>query len=696
MAEQRPPLRPPRRSTPAPRRLGDMKATTASPAVPRRESGDNARRFQDERRDVREISARRLTEDRRFRWAQVITVVLVCVLVGRLAQVQFLWGSQLSAKAEAQRTFHYTDPARRGEITDRDGRRLAYTMQARSLTINPHQFRHEEAERQEYKLRSGQVDGASTDAEQKKAASDYAAMTPEQQRTAVNDAVKRSYDTIAEDIPRIISDRGASTDKVSSAEIRRKFDKDSRYEVLVSTVDPDVATEIAKKYPGVAADRQDIRNYPNGAIAENVLGKISSEGYGQYGFELYANDLLSGVDGSSTEELSSKGQVIPGSLRDVKKAVNGVNIELTLDLELQTYVQQQVQQAKEMSKAKGAQAVVLDSATGEVLAMANSDTIDPRGNIGAQEKAGKSFNNPAISTPFEPGSVAKVITASAAIDNKLTTPDEVFAVPGSIEMAGVRVHDAWPHGTVGFTTTGIFSKSSNVGTLMLAQRVGEDRFADYLHRFGLGTPTGIELPSETAGLVPDRHNWGGGTFANLPIGQGMAISLLQMTSVYQTIANDGERIEPRIVKKKVDADGRELPLTVPKTERVMSAEAARTVRNMFRGVVQGHSGGQSGTAPGAAIEGYQISGKTGTAQQVNRETGAYSNSDYWITFAGIAPADNPRFVVGIMLDDPQRGVHGGAGGTAAPLFKDIASWLLARDGVPPSPPMEGPLLLQTY
>ena len=323
--------------------------------------------------------------------------------------------------------------------------------------------------------------------------------------------------------------------------------------------------------------------------------------------------------------------------------------------------------------------------------MANTGTINPNGNIEQQLKQGKGFENPNVSHPFEPGSVAKVITAAAAIDQGLTDPYEVHQVPGSIDMAGITVRDAWEHGVMPYTTAGIFAKSSNVGTLQLVQRLGEERYWDYLNRFGIGQSTGIELPNESSGLLPVLEQWSGGTFANLPIGQGMSWTALQMAGVYQALANDGERIQPRIISSITGPDGEEIPQPAPERTRVVSPEAARTTVDMFRATFQEDPAGvNNGTAQGNSVEGYQFSGKTGTAQKVNPDTGAYSQSAYWITFAGIAPADDPRFVVAVMLDEPQRGVlDGGAGGqSAAPVFKQIAGWLLNRENVPLSPSAE--------
>ena len=634
----------------------------------------------------------------RMQLLTVIFLVVALVLVGRLAWVQLKWGPQLQTVASDQRTRTFVDPARRGEIVDRQGNFLAYTMQARSLTVSPVVLRRELGEI----ARNEMYEEGATRAE-----------AEAQEGARVEDMLRQ----MANEIPRMIgqgeennedkkdsdnnsannADAKVKTQKVNSKDILEKLHADTDYEVLVRNVDPDVAAEVAKKFHGVAADHQDIREYPNGAVAENIIGRVSMDGQGQFGMEASSDSILTGINGRSTEDVSANGQVIPGTLRDVVPAVNGAKIELTIDLDLQAYVQQLLEQAKENSRAKGAEAVVLDAATGEVLAMANTDTIDPNGNLEKQLKNGRSFDNPSISHPFEPGSVAKIITATAAIEEGLTNPDEVHQVPGQIEMSGVTVADAWEHGVLPYTTTGIFGKSSNVGTLMLAQRVGEERFDDYLKRFGIGQATGVELPNESAGLVPTREQWSGGTFANLPIGQGMSLTTLQLASVYQSLANGGERIEPRIIKHVTSPTGEEIPAEEPRRTRVASEETARTVVNMFRAPFQEDPAGfNSGTAQGNKIPGYQLSGKTGTAQQVNPDTGAYSNSDYWITFAGIAPADDPRFVVAVMIDDPERGpLEGGAGGqSSAPVFTEIANWLIARENIPPSPDPGEPMVLQ--
>lgn len=624
---------------------------------------------------------------RRASWLAIAFLLVGALLVGRLFWVQVVWGPELRTTAQEQRTRNYDEPARRGEIVDREGNRLAYTMQARSLTVSPIMLRDEIRQQQELQMRIDGLSRESIDAQ-------IDARVEDVLRTMANEIPGMIGDGVVEDEE---GDTGARrVGNVSSREILDKLHAETNYEVLVRNVDPDVAARVASEFHGVAADHQDIRQYPNGAIGENILGKVSMDGSGQFGLEASGDAMLTGINGSSKEDVSADGQAIPGTLRDVVPAVDGSRIELTIDLDLQTYVQQTLEQAKANSQAKDAQAVVLDAHTGEVLAMANTDTIDPNGDLEKQLAEGRDFENNSISHPFEPGSVAKVITAAAALEEGLTDPFEVHQVPGSIDMAGVTVNDAWPHDVAPYTTAGIFGKSSNVGTLQLAQRLGEERYWDYLQRFGIGTTTGIELPNETPGLLPVLEQWSGGTFANLPIGQGMSWSALQMASVYQTLANGGERVEPRIISKVIGPDGEEIEQPEPATTRVVSEETARTTVDMFRSVFQADPMGlQNGTAQGSDLEGYQLAGKTGTAQKVNPETGAYSASQFWITFAGIAPADDPRFVIAIMLDEPQRGpLAGGAGGqSAAPVFKQMASWLLNHENIPPSPRAE-PYVLQ--
>ncbi|RAV32258.1 peptidoglycan D,D-transpeptidase FtsI family protein [Corynebacterium heidelbergense] len=604
--------------------------------------------------------------NKRVRIVLLIVVLVVLAMVLRLTWVQLIAGPNLAEQASQQRTAVIAEPAHRGQITDRNGQVLAYTMEARSLSVHPNRLRQYMEERHE--------------------------LYPDQAA-----APDQRLDEIVRTLPGMIEEASKKNTSQRRPEIKEKDLRDtltsnSTYEVLVRDVDPDVAEAVVRRFPEITAERQDVRMYPNGAVGQNVVGKISADNQGQFGLELAQDSHLQGINGSRTVDVAGDGYAIPGSTRDEHPAVDGDAYKLTIDLDAQTFVQQQVQQAREKSGAKAANAVVLDAQTGEIVAMASSDTINPNGDIQQQLRDKKVFGDRNTADTFEPGSVAKVMTAAAAIEEGKTAPDEVLQVPGSINMAGVTVKDAWQHGVLPLTTTGVFSKSSNVGTLMLAQRVGQDKMYDYFQKFGIGQPTDLGLPYESSGYMPALPQWSGGTFANLPIGQGMSVTMVQMASIYQALANKGVRVQPHLIESITAADGTNIPVPEPASTRVVSPATAETAVNMFRGVTQADPTGLNrGTAPQAAIPGYQISGKTGTAQQINPDTGAYSNSAYWITFTGIAPADNPRFVVSLMLDNPQRGPDGGAGGTAAPLFNDIASWLLDHYNVPLSPD-PGPML----
>jgi cell division protein FtsI (penicillin-binding protein 3) len=591
----------------------------------------------------------------RHRAGNAVIFLVLLVATAQLFNLQVPLAAGLRSEAAGQLKVTDVERAVRGSIVDRNDDKLAFTIESRALTFQPVRIRKQLADA---KLKA----------------------------PAAPDPDQRLSDIAGEIALRLNNKPDANT-------VLTKLKSNQSFVYLARAVDPAIAGAIIAKYPEVGSERQDLRQYPGGSLAANIVGDIDWDGHGLLGLEDSLDSVLAGTDGSVTYDRGSDGVVIPGSYRNRHDAVNGSTVELTIDDDIQFYVQQQVQQARDLSGAKNVSAVVLDAKTGEVLAMSNDNTFDPSQDIGRQED--KQIGNLAVTSPFEPGSVNKIVTASSIIEYGLSNPDEVLSVPGSIDMGGVNIHDAWDHGVMPYTTTGVFGKSSNVGTLMLAQRVGPDRYADMLARFGLGQRTGVGLPGESAGLVPPIDQWSGSTFSNLPIGQGLSMTLLQMTGMYQTIANDGLRIPPRIIKATIAADGTRTEEPRPDGVRVVSPQTAQTVRNMLRAVVQRDPMGyQQGTGPAAAVDGYQIAGKTGTAQQINPACGCYYDNVYWITFAGMATADDPRYVVGIMMDAPQHAADGTPGSSAAPLFHNIAAWLLQRENVPLSPDPGPPLILQ--
>ena len=591
----------------------------------------------------------------RHRVGNAVIFVVLLLAASQLFSLQVPRAEGLRAEAAGQLKVTDVEKAVRGAIVDRNNDKLAFTIEARALTFQP------------VKIRKQLADAKAKTAE---------APDPE----------RRLRDISAEVALRLNNKPDATT-------VLKKLKSNDSFVYLARAVDPAIADAITTKFPEVGSERQDLRQYPGGSLAANIVGGIDWDGHGLLGLEDSLDASLAGTDGSVTYDRGSDGVVIPGSYRNRHDAVDGSTVMLTLDDDIQFYVQQQVQQAKDASGAGNLSAVVLDAKTGEVLAMSNDNTFDPSQDIGRQED--RELGNLPVSSPYEPGSVNKIVTAASVIEYGLSNPDEVLQVPGAIDMGGVNVHDAWEHGVMPYTTTGIFGKSSNVGTLMLSQRIGPERYAEMLAKFGLGQRTGVGLPGESAGLVPPIDQWSGSTFSNLPIGQGLSMTLLQMTGMYQAIANDGVRIPPRIIKTTVAADGTRTDEPPPKGVQVVSPQTAQTVRQMLRATVQRDpSGEQQGTGSLAAVDGYQIAGKTGTAQQINPGCGCYSDNVYWITFAGMAPADDPRYVIGIMADNPQHTAEGQPGTTMAPLFHNIAAWLLQRENVPLSPDPGPRLTLQ--
>ncbi|MCV7346329.1 peptidoglycan D,D-transpeptidase FtsI family protein [Mycolicibacterium rhodesiae] len=606
-------------------------------------------------REIIESGSRTASFVFRHRAGNIVILLALGVAATQLFNLQVPQAAGLRAEAASQLKVTDVEKAVRGSIVDRNFDKLAFTIEARALTFQPAKIRKQLAEAKE---------------------KSPSAPDPDKRLTQIATEVA-----------------GKLNNNPDAATLLKKLRSNETFVYLARAVDPAIANAIIKKFPEIGAERQDLRQYPGGALAANMVGGIDWDGHGLLGLEDSMDSKLSGTDGSITYDRGSDGVVIPGSYRNKHDAVNGSTVQLTLDDDIQFYVQQQVQMAKDASGAKDVSAVVLDAKTGEVLAMSNDNTFDPSQDIGRQQD--KQLGNLPVTSPYEPGSVNKIVTASSVIEYGLSNPDEVLQVPGSINMGGVTVNDAWSHGVMPYTTTGVFGKSSNVGTLMLAQRIGPERYYDMLGKFGLGQRTNVGLPGESSGLVPPIDQWSGSTFSNLPIGQGLSMTLLQMTGMYQAIANDGLRIPPRIVKATVAADGTRTEEPRPAGIRVVSPETARTVRNMFRAIVQRDPMGyQQGTGAPAAVDGYQIAGKTGTAQQINPACGCYYSDVYWITFAGMAPADDPRYVIGIMMNNPQRNPDGTPGHSAAPLFHNIAAWLLQRQNVPLSPDPGAPLILQ--
>ncbi|HSV64331.1 MAG TPA: penicillin-binding protein 2 [Mycobacteriales bacterium] len=551
-----------------------------------------------------------------------MVVALLAAIGLRLLQLQGVDGAQLAKKAQDQRLRQYAVPAMRGEILDRAGNVLAYSVDVRDIVADP---------------------------------------------TLVRDPAATAHAL-------------ASLVGVPEAELRAQLDrKNTRNVTLARGLTPAQASQVAHAgLVGVFSQAGSRRLYPARTLAANVIGFAGRDGTGLAGIEQMFNAELAGRDGELVAEGGSGGQLIPGTVHSQSPAVPGSSVQLTLDQDLQYVTQSALDGAVAGSGARGGQAAVLNARTGEVLALAVSPAYDAQAAQDGTVTRGTPLANPAVSSVFEPGSVNKMVTFAAALEAGLISPSTVLEVPGSIKVADRVVHDAWSHGLVRYTATGVVAKSSNVGTLMIAQQLGPRTFYDYLRKFGLGAKSGVELPGESAGLLPPLDRWSGSTFGNLPIGQGVGMTILQMAGMYQAVANDGLRVQPRIVRSVTAPDGTRTPTAAPAAVQVISPRTAATLRYLLEAVVEA----KGGTAPSAAIDGYRVAGKTGTGQQPDPTCGCYSDSSYWATFAGMAPADNPRLVVAIMIDSPRGGLHGGA--VAAPTFRKIMAYALKQRAIPPT------------
>ena len=442
---------------------------------------------------------------------------------------------------------------------------------------------------------------------------------------------------------------------------------------VARAVDRNVADRIMDmRLPGVGLLPATLRIHPGGDLAANVIGFTGTDGRGLEGVEAAYDNVLAGKPGSLTVEEDQAGRRIPSGERRETTPVAGRDVQLTLDRDLQWRAQTALSNAVSATKSRGGVALALDPRTGDILAMASLPTFDPDA-VGKADPA--VLGNPATNQAYEPGSVNKVMTMAAAIEAGLVTPDTPITVPPQLPIADRVIHDAESHPTERLTVAGVLARSSNIGTTLVAQKLGAQRLHAALQAFGMGRTTGLNFPGESAGQLPPVESWSAVNTATISYGQGIAATAIQMADVYATIANGGVRVTPRLVAGTRDSDGTLHTAPAGSTARVVSPATAATMTRMLEEVTT-----TNGTAPKAAIPPYLIAGKTGTADRFNPECNCYRG--YVSSFIGFAPADKPQLVVAVVLDDPQ-GAHFG-GGIAAPVFHEIMAYALAQLRIPPT------------
>ena len=429
---------------------------------------------------------------------------------------------------------------------------------------------------------------------------------------------------------------------------------------------------ITKRLAGFVPERSYIRDYPSGGLTSSLVGIINNEGNGAAGIESSLNSLLAGTNGKYLYA-NGRGNIIPGS-EDVKvEAKSGTSIRLTIDRDVQWVAQNAINEAVASSRAKSGTVVVMDPKTGHILAQASAPTFDP--NNSATITLEK-LRNPAVQEVYEPGSTGKVITVAAALEEKKVSPETVFTIPYSMKIYDRTFHDHEKHPPQRLTTAGLLAVSSNTGSIKIGNMLGQDTLYKYLRKFGIGESTDSKLPGESAGILHPVKDWSGVSLPTIAFGQGYSVTAMQATSVFATIANDGVRVKPTILAGVVDQSGKYTPAKAVAGERVLSAENAVKMRTMMESVVS-----KDGTAPTAAIPGYRVAGKTGTAERYNTACRCYSG--YTASFIGFAPADQPKYVVSVTIQDP-KGLHWG-GALAGPVFKKVMSFVLQSEKVKPTP-----------
>ncbi len=561
----------------------------------------------------------------RLRIGFLLIAMVVSVFAVRLFELQGLDRAQYVARAKAVGAVQEVLPAVRGSITDRNGQPLAESLDGLMIVADPTKTREDAA----------------------------AIATLLQERLGLD-----YIDTVA-------NLRWPQT----------------RFRYLARRVPATLATDVVDEldrrgYRGIDVRRDPVRSYPAKDVAANLVGFLNVKDQAAEGMELLFDGLLKGEDGSTTYDVGG-GHRVPLGDNSTVEPVDGSDLALTIDQDVQFYAQRVLRQTVEDVRADSGSAVVLDRSTGELLALADYPTYDPNR---VEQRKKNVVGSWSLKGVYEPGSVEKVLTVAALLDAGVVTPTTKLTVPDRIRSSDRVIEDYFDHGTTPYTMTGVIAKSSNVGTLLAARRLPARVLHRYLTAFGLGSRTGLpDGYGESAGLLAPWQDWIEIERDNIAFGQGLAVNAVQMAAAVNAIANGGEYVQPSLVKGRATPDfGPETGSDLARRHRVVSEEAAGQVAQMMEMVTTEGAG----TAPAAAVPGYRTAGKTGTAQIVDPACSCYNGRLFTVSFAGFAPAGDPRFTVYVVVHHPEG--EGGGGTIAGPAFRKIMSYLLQKYAVPPT------------
>ena len=452
--------------------------------------------------------------------------------------------------------------------------------------------------------------------------------------------------------------------------VKEALTGDGRFSYVARSVSPDIEAKIMKiGVPGVVSRPVETRTYPNGAVGGSVVGYVNDDG-GAAGVELTLDERLNGKDGERTFQTGADGIIIPTAPLDVEPAVDGQSVKLTIDRDLQYESQVAIEEQAANLGASWANIVVIEAKTGKVRAMAETGSVDPNNPAATPEKDRGARS---VQAAVEPGSTTKAVTAAAVIEEGLVDARTEFEVPPSYTVNGQTFTDAFTHGTEQRTFAGIIGDSMNTGTVMAGEQLSKQQRYDYLKKFGVGEPTGIPLPGESSGLLAQPSQWDGRQEFTVLFGQGISQTPLQTAMVYQALANDGVRLKPRLIESYIDPDGTEHPVAQAEGTRAVSKETAQEVRDILESVVT------AGGAKDIKVPGYRVGGKTGTAEVASADGGGFDG--YTASFVGMAPMEDPEYVVLVNVHRPQANIFGIS---TAPVFNNIMAKVLTRYAVPPS------------
>jgi cell division protein FtsI (penicillin-binding protein 3) len=571
--------------------------------------------------------------ERRIRYVVAISLVLLMVFAVRLIDVQAVRAAGFANRADMELAKRSLIMAPRGAITDVNGVEFARSVIAYRVLADQAII--------DYPKRLAELAAPILDMDTGKL---------ESQLTGT-----RRYVVIAQSVkPAVWRELQAAVDRYNSEVSQEK-------------------NGFAKRLAGFFAERIYVREYPEGELGAAVIGFINRAGTGAAGLEYSMNSTLAGINGEYTYA-NAGGTIIPGTQKITTEAVKGNTVRLTIDRDVQWVAQEAIRTAVKASKALSGTVIVMDPKTGHILAHASYPSFTPGNTKGVDPYRWK---NPSVQEVYEPGSTGKVITVASAIEEGKVGPETVLTVPDKLKRSNKVFSDHDPHRVMKWTVAGALAVSSNTAAIKIGEMLSNDKLHSYLKKFGVGERPGSGLPGEEGGKLLEVKDWSGTTAPTVAFGQGYSVTAMQATSVFATLANDGVRVTPTVVQGISDAAGRYTPAGKQKSVRVVSAETAQKMRLMMESVVSA-----SGTAPTAAIPGYRVAGKTGTAQRVDDSCGCYRG--YTASFIGFAPADKPKFVVSVTIQDP-KGLHWG-GYLGGPVFKKVMSFVLKDQHIPPTSP----------